>query len=313
MSIRRRHLPSISALAAFEAVARTKSFTQAAADLGLTQGAVSRQVQMLERFVGSSLIDRTSQQFALTARGEAYAEQVRQSLAKIANATLMVMSDTRANTLHLAVHPAFGSRWLMPRVRDFFNCQPAVQIKFVTRYRQPVDFATDDLDAAVYFGEPYGDELGFDYLFRDEIVPVCSADFARKHRCTAPEDLLHLPLLHEATRMRAWPDWFAANGIRHNETNGLTLEQFALVTHAALGGLGVAIIPQFLIRTELDRGDLVIALDRPLLSTNAYYLAYPKAKADHRALRQFRRWLLACEDVGHDGEPFTNKQSAVLS
>jgi LysR family glycine cleavage system transcriptional activator len=291
-------LPSTSALAAFEAVARTKSFTLAATDLGVTQGAVSRQIQMLERFVGCALVSRIGQSFVLTPMGEAYAEQVRQALAKIANATLMAMSDTRANTLHLGIHPAFGSRWLMPRVRDFFAKQPAVHVQFATRYQQPVDFDADDLDAAIYFGEPNKDDVIYDYLFRDEIVPVCSSSFLSEHKIVSPRDLLSLPILHEATRMNAWPEWFAANGLAVEGVKGLTLEQFSLVTHAALAGLGVAIIPEFLIRTEIERGDLVIALNRPLLSKNSYYLTYPKNKADHRALRLFRRWLLDTAELG---------------
>jgi LysR family transcriptional regulator, glycine cleavage system transcriptional activator len=291
MSIKRRHLPSMSALAAFEAVARTKSFTHAASDLGLTQGAISRQVQMLERFVGASLLIRTGQGFSLSSIGESYAEQIRQALAKIANSTLIVMSDTRANTLRLAIHPAFGGRWLMPRVSDFFSCHPAVKIEFATRYHQPVDFVTDDLDAAIYFGKPYSDELAFDYLFRDEIVPVCAPSFLLGREIQTPEDLLNAPLLHEATRQSAWPDWFMANNIAAQDVSGMVLEQFSMVTHAAAGGLGVAIIPEFLIRTELERGELVVALNRPLLSENAYYLAYPKSKGEHRALRHFRTWL----------------------
>ena len=281
----------MSALVAFEAVSRSKSFTQAATDLGLTQGAVSRQVQMLERFVGSALLIRSASPCRLTPIGEAYAEQVRHALAVVANATLTAMGDPRANSLHLAIHPAFGSHWLMPRMADFFAQHPSVQIKFVTRYRQPVDFPTDDLDAAVYFGEPFDDEVVFDYLFRDEVLPVCSPAFLRSHAIREPRDLMQARLLHEATRLHAWPDWFEASEIAARDLDGLQLEHFSLVTHAAIGGLGVALIPAFLIQGELDRGDLVVAIDRPLLSTKAYYLIYPKYKAEHKALRTFRGWI----------------------
>jgi LysR family glycine cleavage system transcriptional activator len=247
---------------------------------------------MLERLVGSPLVIRTASPCKLTLLGEAYAEQVRQALATIANATLTAMGDPRANSLHLAIHPAFGSRWLMPRIAEFFAQHPAVPIKFITRYRQPVDFTTDDADAAIYFGEPFDEEITFDYLFRDSVVPVCSPAYLQANPVAEPADLLHARLLHEATRMPAWPEWFEANGVTGKVPEGLQLEQFSLVTHAALGGLGVALIPEFLIRSEIDRGELVVAVDRPLESSKAYYLIYPKYKSDHRPLRVFRGWIV---------------------
>ncbi len=282
----------MSALAAYEAVARSKSFTQAATDLGLTQGAVSRQVQTLERLVGSPLVVRTASPCRLTALGETYAEQVRQALAMIANATLTAMEDPRAKSLHLAIHPAFGSRWLMPRVAEFFAKHPAVRLRFITRYRQPVEFTADDADAAIYFGEPFDDDIAFDFLFRDEVMPVCSPSFLKAHPIREPADLLRTRLLHEATRLDAWQEWFEANGVRANVPDGLQLEHFSLVTHAALGGLGIALIPAFLIRAEIDRGELVVAVNRPLQSKNAYYLIYPKYKSNHRPLKVFRGWLI---------------------
>src|SRR5262245_12706457 len=292
MTVRRRHLPSTSALAAFVAVARTKSFTKAAADLGLTQGAVSRQVKALERLLGAALVNRTSPQCSLTPIGAAYGEQVRQALTKIASATQSAMNGPRLNSLRLAVHPAFGSRWLMPRVGDYLAQCRDVQVKFVTRYRQPFDFDADDIDAAVYFCEPDNNELVYDYLFRDEVMPVCAPSFLGGRVVRKPRDLLKLPLLHEATRLHAWPDWFRANGIEVDQLEGLELEHFSLVTHAALSGLGVGLIPAFLIEGEMRRGELVAALKRPLLSKKAYYLAYPKSKSRHRPLLAFRRWLI---------------------
>jgi DNA-binding transcriptional LysR family regulator len=310
MALHRRLLPSTSAMLAFEAVARTKSFTQAAADLGLTQGAVSRQVRALERLLRSPLVNRTAPQCSLTPVGAAYVEQVRQALTKIANATRAAIHGPRANGLRLAVHPAFGSRWLMPRVGGYLAQHRDVEVKFVTRYRQPFDFDADDIDAAIYFCTADDRELVYDYLFRDEVLPVCAPAFLAGRVVCKPRDLLHLPLLHEATRPHAWPDWFAANGVKVGPLDGMELEHFSLVTHAALSGLGIGLIPLFLIEAEVARRELVVALKRPLLSKEAYYLAYPKGKAGHRPLVAFRRWLLESAGAHPDPAKRANAQKA---
>jgi LysR family glycine cleavage system transcriptional activator len=195
--------------------------------------------------------------------------------------------------LHLAIGPAIGSQWLMPKIGDFFQKHRDLEIKFVTRYVQPVDFSGEDLDAATYSGNKYDDSLNFDLLFHDNIIPVCAPGFLKSHAIRRPRDLLQLPLLHEATRMNAWPDWFAANNVLAKDLRGQTLEHFYIVTHAAIAGLGVAVLPTFAIQSELQRRDLVTAIDRPIVPGKANYLVSPKEKSNRRPLRIFRTWLLA--------------------
>ena len=293
MSIQRRLLPSVSALSAFEGVARTRSFSQTATELGLTQGAISRQVQALEEHIGSRLIVRTSQGCTLTPAGQAYAEAVRQALAKIANATLAAQSDRRAHTVSLAIGPAIGTQWLMPKMNDFLQKNRSIHFNFVTRYTQPVDFSGEDLDAATYCGDKYDDSLNFDLLFHDNMLPVCTPSFLNAHRIREPRDFLSLPLLHEAARLNAWPDWFAANDVDVDQVDGQALEHFYVVAHAALAGLGVAMLPIFAIEPELRRGDLVVAIDRPVVLGKTHYLVSPKDRSDKRPFRTFRSWLLA--------------------
>jgi LysR family glycine cleavage system transcriptional activator len=282
----------MSALIAFEAVARTKSFSKAAAELSLTQGAVSRQVQVLEEYIGATLMLRTSHGCVLTEAGKPYAEQVRQALGKIANATSTAQAGRRTTTLRLAIGPAIGSLWLMPKISEFLTTHRGIHITFMTRYVQPVNFVDEDLDAATYSGEKYDDSLGFDLLFYDNMLPVCAPRISNSYRVREPKDLLRLPLLQEAARMNAWPDWFAANGVVADHVEGQSFEHFYVVTHAALAGLGVAMLPTFAIEAELQRGDLVVAIDCPVLRGKPHYLVWPKDRGEERCLRAFRSWLL---------------------
>lgn len=292
MNVRRRLLPPISALAAFEAASRLGSVTHAAGEIGVTQGAVSRSIKVLEDFVGTKLFTRGNPRIALTPAGQAYANEIRAALGKISAATFNVTNDLRGGVLNVAILPGFGSRWLIPRMPQFLARHPEVTINFFTRYYQPIDFETENFDIGIYYGNADMPGAICDLLLTEEVVPVCAPGFRDLHAIREPSDLLRVPLLHEATRPNGWPDWFAANGITMQSAPGLVIEQFSIVAQAAVAGLGAAVLPLFLIEVELDRGDLVVAVDRPLTSARAYYLVHPADKTDYSALQTFRQWLL---------------------
>jgi LysR family glycine cleavage system transcriptional activator len=293
-SLPRRLVPSLSALQAFEAAARHGSFTRAAEELDLTQGAVSRQVALLETMLGVPLFERVRQRVTLTTAGTAYADDVRQALSRIASATLSAMAFRGAGgSLALAILPTFGTRWLIPRLPRFFAAHPEVTIDFATRIR-PFDFARDQLDAAIHAGEETWPGAVMHPLMGETLVPVASPAFAAELRLTSPADALGAPLLHQATRPLAWRDWFAAQGLATDRVQaGPRFEQFAMVAQAAVAGLGLAILPRFLVEEELRAGQLVIVFDRPIESLRAYWLVYPEEKRHRPALVAFRDWLLA--------------------
>lgn len=290
----RRLVPSLSALQAFETAARHGSFTRAAEELDLTQGAVSRQVAMLEEMLGVPLFERVRQRVTLTAAGSAYAEDVRQALSRIASATLSAMAYRGAGgPLALAILPTFGTRWLIPRLPRFFAAHPEVTIDFATRIR-PFDFARDQLDAAIHAGEEPWPGAVMHPLMGETLVPVSSPSLAEELHLHRPADALGAPLLHQATRPLAWSDWFAAQGLATDKARaGPSFEQFAMVAQAAAAGLGLAILPRFLIEEELRSGQLVIVFDRPIESRRGYWLVYPEEKRHRPALVAFRDWLLA--------------------
>lgn len=288
----RRLLPSTSALSAFDAVARTGSFTAAAALLDLTQGAISRQIAQLEEQLGTSLVEREARGVRLTDKGRAYAEGVGEILSKIRSLSLEAMSANEEMRLRLAIPPTFGTRWLMPRMPDFVRQNPGITISFATRIGQ-FDFRSETIDAAIHVGRPDWPEADCRFLMNETVVAVCTPEFLMTHPVVRAEDLLDLPLLDMASRPGAWDHWFATLGVSTRHPEGMMFEQFSNVTQACLAGLGVALMPQFLIEPELGSGRLVRAFDWAVESESAYYLVRPRHRLDFAPARIFADWLAA--------------------
>lgn len=287
----RRFLPSLSLLAAFEAAARTGSITAASRELDLTQSAVSRQIKALEDQLGVELFLRERQTIRLTVAGDGYAREIREALRRISNASLNLRANPQGGTLNLAVLPTFGARWLAPRLADFLKAHPGTTINLITRL-SPFDFRLDSIDAAIHFGEPTWPGAELMLLMGETTIPVCSPAFKAAHGLEQPADILGVPLLHLTTRPDAWEKWLSANGVAFDSVHGMLFDQFAAASQAAIGGLGVALLPVFLFREELARGDLVPAVNREGESEGHYYLASTRERADYPPLMAFRRWIL---------------------
>ena len=293
MNLPRSLLPSLAALQAFEASARHLSFTRAAEELNLSQGAISRQVLALESALGVPLFARVRQRISLTPAGASYAEEVRDALNRLSAATLNAVAFKGAGgPLALAILPTFGTRWLIPRLPDFSQKHPEVTINFSTRIL-PFDFSREPLDAAIHFGDPVWPGAVLHRLMGETIIPVASPALVERLHITKPSDLLRAPLLKQATRPRAWAEWLSAQGLNQVDAiQGPGFEQFAMVAKAAVAGLGVAIVPRFLVEDELATGALMIPINKPIESEQAYWLVYPEEKKDRPAVNAFRSWLL---------------------
>ncbi|MFQ0813762.1 LysR family transcriptional regulator [Brucella anthropi] len=291
-SISRRLLPSTSALAAFDAVARHESFSAAAEELSLTQGAVSRQIAALEEQLGTALFDRTSRHVVLSDAGRAYLKAVGPALASIRGASLQVMSQMRGTTLNLAFLPTFGTRWLIPRIPRFVTKYPDIILNFATRIGQ-FDFDREGLDAAIHIGQPDWPNADSVFLMDETVAPVCSPAFLQRNPVQAPADLLPLPLFNMASRPGAWDHWFRSLDMVAPVSPGMRFEQFSNVSQACIAGLGVALMPLFLIRAEIESGQLVVAFPHTVKSPSSYYFVTPKARSGTPAVSAFRDWLLA--------------------
>ncbi len=290
MAMSRRFLPSMSLLYAFEAAARSASFTRAAAELNLTQSAVSRQIRALEDMLGCALFLRERQTVKLTAAGTAYAAEIREALRRIGTATLDLRANPAGGSLNLAILPTFGTRWLAPRLPSFLGANPGITINLTTRLA-PFDFHFEQIDAAIHFGEPDWPGAEMELLMGETVVPACSAALRDRLGIRTPSDLLKAPLLHLASRPDAWHHWFAAMGLDPDGVHGMMIDQFATAAQAATAGMGLALLPKFLIEAELARGDLVVPVDGAIKSTGHYYLAWPPPRSSYPPLQAFRAWL----------------------
>ncbi|MQQ07126.1 LysR family transcriptional regulator [Epibacterium sp. SM1979] len=288
----RRYFPSMAALRAVEALDRLGSASAAAGDLNLTQGAISRQLQSLEAQMGVDLVDRSQKQLRLTDRAGDFAAEIRQALTTIAQATHNLVQEPVAGTLHLAILPAFGMRWLMPRLPDFARLHPDVTINMATRL-QPFSFATESFDAALHYGRardwPHSEGM---LLRHEQLLPVCSPDFFAGRNLNGPQDLASCPLLHIQTRPTAWKEWFAAVGVPIDQPlDGAVFDQFATISQAAQHGMGVALMPDYLVEQDVATGRLVALYDRAIETGGAYYLMWARGNNRHPGLTKFRDWL----------------------
>ncbi len=286
-------IPSISALKTFEAAARHMSFTKAAAELGVSQGAVSRQVALLEQSLGLLLFQRVRRRLVLTEAGEQYAQSVRAALRQIEAATMALLTHKgRGGALTIAVAPAFATKWLIPRLARFHQAYPGIVVNLHTR-DLPFDLGRESFDAAFHYGHNDWPDVLAEPLIGWELAVVCSPGYLAQHGALdRPEQLGRHTLLHQTRRPNRWREWFDASGIAHLPVgSGASFEHFYMIIQAAVAGLGVALLPALLVEDDLAAGRLLQPLPQRHRSTDAYCLVYPAAKQNDPKLEQFRRWL----------------------
>ena len=289
----RRRLPSTTTLLAFEAAARTLSFTQAAKELALSQSAVSQQIQALEDFLGVPLFLRVRQRLQFTDAGRLFQSRLTPMLNELEGAILETMASQRGgSSLRIGVPPTFAAKWLIPRLPRFAARWPGIAVNVVSSLDR-FDFSTNRWDAAIYFGAPLEEDgVLCERMMGEELVVVCSP--ALRSRLRRPEDLHNAVLLHLTTRPRAWSDWLSHAGLAGiSATVGPQFELFSMVAQAAAAGLGVAVLPRFLVLEELASGQLVIPFGPSVGSADqGYFLARPGPKGEWAPLLHFREWLL---------------------
>ncbi|WP_144137697.1 LysR substrate-binding domain-containing protein [Paraburkholderia sp. BCC1884] len=290
--MRKFKIPSMGALLAFEAAARHESFTHAARELFLTESAVSRQVNSLENNLGVRLFVRVKQRVVLTKAGKVYSAQVRRSLEQLDRDTLSIIAHgSGGGYLELAVLPTFASQWLIPRLAAFNAHYPDVRVNMGVR-TGTFPFTDTHFEAAIHYGKPTWPGTSADFLFSEEVVPVCTASLL-KRPVEHAADLLDYPLLHSTTRPDAWATWFEDLGVDDNRTmQGVRYELHTMLISAAAAGLGIALVPRFFVETQLEQLGLTIPLHTPAVADAGYYLVYPTESSHGKPLASFREWLL---------------------
>lgn len=285
MAQARRLLPSMGQLAGFEAVCRTGSTLAAAADLSLTQGAVSKLIHGLEAQLGVALFLREGRSLVPTEAAQAFARDVARALDLVSRGAQRARSTTSGGTLALAVLPGFGTRWLAARLPAFLAAHQGVTINMGTRL-EPFDLEAEGFDAAIHHGAENWPNAHHLKLF-DEALMVVAAPGGLGGSLA---DLAAKPLLQLETRPRAWADWFARQGYHVPLPQGMLFDQFAPMVEAAVHGLGVALVPDFMAEKELAERRL-IAWGPPQIGAGGYYLVWPRARDWYPPLQVFRGWL----------------------
>lgn len=287
--------PSLSELHAFVAAARTGSFTEAATALSVTQAAVSRAVMRLEQRVGCTLLHRNANGVLLTERGQRYFDDVRGALGQLESAADRLRGDGHAREpLRLCVIPSLNTRWLVPRLAQFREQHPHVELIFKT-YLVEDDFTRPGIDCWIQTRttptQRWPRHVKASYLVGREIVPVCHPSVASRIR-DVPSLLQH-PLLHHANYPGNWAIWLAAAQWRDTQVPlGPGFDLVSGIIEAVVSGLGVAVVQRCLVERELQEGKLVEPLRISASTGRGYYLCVPKAAPRTAALESFEAWLL---------------------
>lgn len=289
----RRYIPSLSALQAFEASASTLSFTRAGEELGRTQSGVSRQVSTLEALLGIELFERFGPRLVLTRAGEAYAASVSQILDQLEEASMDVIRGSRsADALQIGVQDSFASRWLVPRMKRFMEAHPD-QAFNVIPLRGEVDFETGP-DLAVMRGQgAWRDAVSYK-LISERVAVVASTELIPAGRALPLSDHQAYPKIQNAHRPDSWLRWMGAKGIAHQgPISGPRFSQTTMVIEAALAGIGLAVLPVFMIEEYLEDGRLHLPFGDPVASGAGYYAVYPETRRPSAPIRIFRDWIMA--------------------
>ena len=288
-----RRLPPLNALRAFEAASRNASFTQAAAELCITQGAVSRHVSALEAWLGVKLFVRDRRGIGLTPKGMMYARIVRGSLDQLEYATRQLQQEPDEKTLRLKVPPTFAIRWLVPRLAQFHALNRNLDVQITTSH-QPANFSGEDVDACIHSDNHPPPEARWRCLFRERIQPVCSPRLLKREpRLETPADLVRHVLVSSLHRPHDWPTWFAAAGVSNVDgNNGIRLENSALAYQAAIDGVGVVIAQHVFVDEEFRSGRLVAPFALQVPTDGAYYFGYPAERPKPERVAAFEAWIV---------------------
>jgi LysR family glycine cleavage system transcriptional activator len=288
-----RRLPPLKSVTAFEAAARRGSFNEAAEELFVTPSAISHQVKSLEEYLGVSLFRRARRQVQLTIAGQRYLESISHALDEIDLATRRLLASSNSGALNISVAPAFLTRWLVPKMREFQTRHPDIELR-LSPNSAPIDFTWSDIDMAIYFGD--GKWPGLEVLFLREVVlvPVCSPGFVEVNpRITKPEELCAHTLIDVSTRPSGWDEFLATFGVTcEKRAKRLGFSSTSLALGAAMESLGIALADRQLVAREVLYGRLVTPLDIAMEKQLGYYLVYQKHRKLTDQMRAFLDWVM---------------------
>jgi LysR family glycine cleavage system transcriptional activator len=292
-------LPPFSALRAFEAAARLGSFRAAAAELRLSESAVSHQVKNLETWLGRQLFERRGRGLDLTGEGAAYARDLTEAIGLMRSATERIAA-VRQGTVTVSAAAAVTQHWLLPRLTAFQAEHPGIEVRLHSSTRQ-VDFAREAIDLGIRYLAVPPAGLRAERLFRERPMPVASPALLDRHPPVArPADLLEMPRLHNALHPGEWQRWAAQHGVTGRDgaesapgiDTGMILDSADAVLRGAAAGLGVGLGRQPMVLDALRDGSVVRACAAILDENRSYWLVAPPETLRRPAVRAFHDWLV---------------------
>ena len=281
-------LPPLTALRAFEAAARLESFSQAADEIHVTNGAVSHQVKALEEHLGVALFARTGRRVLLTGDGRYFAERVRAAMELIGEAAESMSRRRRSNRLAISAMPSFAARWLLPRLGQFMDAHPDLEVNIHSSL-DLVDFARDEIDVGIRFGMGDWPNCNAELFLRDEQFPVCSPHLNRGRLPKRPQDLVRYKLL--CSDQEPWTPWFVAAGVDLPEPSGPEFNDAALMLQATIAKQGIALTRRSITEADLASGALVRLFEVAVATKNSYFLVWPRHLEPTRKILAFREWM----------------------
>jgi LysR family glycine cleavage system transcriptional activator len=287
-------LPPLNALRAFEVASRVGSFTVAARELRVSQGAISRHIAHLEEHLGVQLFDRSHREVRLTPLGAIYANDIGQAFSRITETTRKLHTRKNLKTLKVALFPSIASHWLMPRLARFHALYPDINLS-ITTTRIPPDIEREDVDIANFHGNPGRSDIEYHKLFEITLQPVCSPALPKgSPGLSKPDDLLKHVLLQSLNRPGDWPLWLDRAGVDHsNVGQTLKFENSALACQAAADGAGVALaLEASLLEGELSSHRLVAPFKLTAKTGESYGIGWLAKKASLPSIEAFRVWLM---------------------
>lgn len=290
-----RDLPPLNALRAFEATARHQSISKASEELNVTPGAVSRQIQTLENWLGVRLFIRHHRHIELTDFAKSYYSTVKQSFDAIHQATSPLVKKHKNTPLKICSFPTFTQKWLISRWNLFYKQHPQIDIQFVTSLEPSVDHL-EECDAIICVGDETSQWSNCQSLkiFDISIMAVCSPDFMKDHAGKLSTlDLPNTNLIRAGTRPNDWKRWLADAEIPTPENceTGPFFENYNLAIQAAIEGVGILVADTVLLEDDLNSGRLVQAFPHIRQTKHAFYLVFPNTNARDLKLKTLINWL----------------------
>jgi LysR family glycine cleavage system transcriptional activator len=286
-------LPPLNPLRAFEAAGRLQSIRRAAEELMVTPGAVSRQVQRLETYLGVRLFRRDPREIVLTSEGEQYLAAISRHFDGIREETLKLTGKKTIEILRVHAYTTFSMKWLIPKLSSFHQANPTTEVRLTTS-NETVDFERENVDGAIRLGDGNWPGVEIDRVMKNELVPLCTPAFRDTHNLQQAEDLARVHLLHSLVRPDDWRYWLEAAGCRGVDPySGFKYASSTLAYQATLEGQGVMIAQTALFIDDLKTGRLTSLFDLSLdRGDYTYYFIYPRNRLRNPAFRRFRVWLL---------------------